>query len=922
MRKVLLSFLYLSINLYSALAQSSTSQNLKVQDNTDRTLFFDVSDAGESLPIIWGVDAGGWTNYGFWEISTRYFGAENVRLTRIPTFPWDGELTDGTALNQAQKNDISDRLNQIAVSGQKVQVMLNPGGADDGDLWYREDWSRYALLMKLAKDYIESFGHTVVSISGFNEPDPGYAPATMQDNSMLFDACKNSGYFDENIRYCGGNTLNPDFAYDWYNYSIPAGVNEGNTHQLAGIFDNYASFYQSVKANGHYATNDEVHNIMEAIVGAEYGLQSAIFWPDFYNGCNYARGELVKATNGERLGYAEHRSNWTAAAVYRHTDGQVKAYLGGSERQATTTSYRFVSKGQPVFFEGKGPQYEFVIEVPGGNGYGVDQPNPERVLPITYGKDVQPEVDGDYILVNKASGKVLEVVGGYTTDGANIKLGTYTQKNYQQWKLSLVPLRTYGDYSYYSITSKSSGKALDVNNFSMANGGNVQQWSDGLGTNQLWYLEYVADGYFNIRSKNSTYYLRDYNSNAVQWEDLNSDDELWRLIPVGAEVEFEAPSQPQHLTVTPRSASMLLNWNKNNEADLAGYAILRAESPDGPYYTIARSITDTVFVDNSALANVQYSYAIEATDFAMNTSEQSQAVSASLTNEKELIALYEFEDNLQDSTLNLNHAARTNILAYSTGKVGERAIGFSGIYSFVQLPSTVANHQEITIATWVNWTGGNPWQRIFDFGNGEDEYMFLTPYSASNKLTFAIKNGGEEQTIETTKLSNYRWIHIAVTLGEHGGTLYLDGEKVAENPNINISPLDFKPVLNYIAKSQFMDPYFRGRIDDFRIYNYALSSDEVNEVFEGESTGINAIPATKELELWPNPVSDILYISQSHPTNAKASSISIYNLNGQLMQQQIAYSDSQVDVSKLPQGTYLLKMSTPTKNMVKKFIKK
>jgi arabinan endo-1,5-alpha-L-arabinosidase len=50
---------------------------------------------------------------------------------------------------------------------------------------------------------------------------------------------------------------------------------------------------------------------------------------------------------------------------------------------------------------------------------------------------------------------------------------------------------------------------------------------------------------------------------------------------------------------------------------------------------------------------------------------------------------------------------------------------------------------------------------------------------------------------------------------------------VATSTSITIRPLDFKPVLNYIGRSQFSDPLFNGNIDDFRVYNYALSSGEV-----------------------------------------------------------------------------------------------
>jgi hypothetical protein len=125
---------------------------------------------------------------------------------------------------------------------------------------------------------------------------------------------------------------------------------------------------------------------MEAMVGVEYGLQTGIWWGT----AELARGEFVKASDGMRLGYAEHRPNWTAASVYRGTDGKVQAFGGTSERQAATTTYRFVSKDRDVYYDGYGPQREYTMVMPGGTGYQTGQTNAERVVNITWGDDVQP----------------------------------------------------------------------------------------------------------------------------------------------------------------------------------------------------------------------------------------------------------------------------------------------------------------------------------------------------------------------------------------------------------------------------------------------------------------------------------------------------------------------------------------------------
>ena len=55
---------------------------------------------------------------------------------------------------------------------------------------------------------------------------------------------------------------------------------------------------------------------------------------------------------------------------------------------------------------------------------------------------------------------------------------------------------------------------------------------------------------------------------------------------------------------------------------------------------------------------------------------------------------------------------------------------------------------------------------------------------------------------------------------------------MAATADITIRPADFNPIFNYIGRSQFKgDPMFKGDVDDLRIYNYALSPDEVNALF-------------------------------------------------------------------------------------------
>ena len=156
---------------------------------------------------------------------------------------------------------------------------------------------------------------------------------------------------------------------------------------------------------------------------------------------------------------------------------------------------------------------------------------------------------------------------------------------------------------------------------------------------------------------------------------------------------------------------------------------------------------------------------------------------------------------------------------------------------YATLPQGVVNYEDITIALWVypryadiDGDGNvNEWMRIFDFGNGTDDYIFLTPDAGGGGLRLAMRiNGGGEQQLNSGYLPSGSWYHVAITLEGNTGRMFVNGDEVASNTSMTLNPTDFNPADNLIADSQYeADPYFNGALDDIRIYSYALTPAEV-----------------------------------------------------------------------------------------------
>ena len=859
-------FVVAALGAATAFAQepvrSSSSLYLHAQKKADVSVPYAISAEGKRFQPTWGLDQA-WPNESNLLKGINHMGKENIGIGRT-AFRYSVALTNDSVLGAADITALRNRntiFNKLSATLPLVftadQEAVGPNDANPDRVppeYFVKNKSanieHWAAMINSHVHWMQAnTKHPVVGISPFNEPDYWSIEegATPEKQWQVAKLLKEQYPRCAEIPMVGGNTLNNDKALEWYTPGKQY-YEWGNTHQLAGSFDSFAGFFQQLKKDGKVGYADEMHNVGEAMVGLEYGMTVGIWW----GFDSRARGEFCDISrNGVRLAYGEHRNNWTAASVYRHDDGRVKAFVGSSERQAKTTTYQFVSTERDVYYDGYGPVHEFVMEMPGGTGYQTGQTNGERVINVTWGEDVPPsEINGTYKLLNKVSGATGNVVS-YTSSGDIIKQSKYTGSKKQQWTVKPCSSRIGGDFSFYDIESVDNAKIrMNVKDYSKSQADILAWTQDGPTSNEQWYLEYDGNGYYLIRNRESALYLASAGTSTmakiIQTPELtgtNRDRMLFRFVPVDVTYETVAPAKPAGLLAESQSASVRLSWTANTETDVEGYMVVRAPKGTDDWNTIARQLTETYFVDNTCRPNTSYIYKVKAIDRSQNISEASDIVEAAPLSQPTMIARWDFEDNLNDDTQNMLDMASPSTPKYvADHKVGDKSLSLTA--QFVQLPYRVADSDELSVAMWVKWnTSTTQWQRIFDFGNDEDHYLFLTPNSGTSKMRFAIKNGGDEQILDCpSKLSSYLWKHVVVTMGKDKTAIYVDGTEVASTTGITIKPSDIRPVLNYLGRSQYTaDPNISANYDDVRIFNYALSADEVKAVKDGTYTNIQSV---------------------------------------------------------------------------------
>lgn len=121
--------------------------------------------------------------------------------------------------------------------------------------------------------------------------------------------------------------------------------------------------------------------------------------------------------------------------------------------------------------------------------------------------------------------------------------------------------------AYYRLISVRSGKALDVNAFSTADGTRIQQWTDQNTANQQWKLRPAGNGHYELVNRNSGKVLGIAGgssapaASAEQQTDSSSPSQEWRI---------DGVSGSDAVTLTSRGSGQVLDVSGGSTAEGAG----------------------------------------------------------------------------------------------------------------------------------------------------------------------------------------------------------------------------------------------------------------------------------------------------------------------------------------------------------------
>ncbi|MBP8304788.1 MAG: AbfB domain-containing protein [Phycisphaerae bacterium] len=204
-----------------------------------------------------------------------------------------------------------------------------------------------------------------------------------------------------------------------------------------------------------------------------------------------------------------------------------------------------------------------------------------------------------------------------------------------------------------------------------------------------------------------------------------------------------------------------------------------------------------------------------------------------------LAAYYAFEGDAKDAAGKGYNGTLMNEPTFGDSKAGlGKALALDGVNDYVELPigSLVSTLTSTTVSAWINLDTASTgsYVRVFDFGTSSTAgYMFLCPrQGTTGTMRFAITTGTNtgESGVNAPRALTAGWHHVAVVIDGVAMTLQLvlDGEVVATGTTNTVPSNLGATTQNWLGHSQWSgDGYYQGQIDEFRIYNRALTIGEV-----------------------------------------------------------------------------------------------
>ncbi len=287
-----------------------------------------------------------------------------------------------------------------------------------------------------------------------------------------------------------------------------------------------------------------------------------------------------------------------------------------------------------------------------------------------------------------------------------------------------------------------------------------------------------------------------------------------------------------------------------------------------------------------------------------------------------LVRHYTFSGNAND---NVNSQHGTVIGATLTAdRFGNpnSAYFFDGVNDYIDLPLSGLLLNEYTYSVWVlasSLPSSNSFANVLSVGTsrnanpqGGDQSIALrnNPSFDGWGTTVYLDPNSQLITFEGIPATLLEWFHITLTMSNNVSKLYINCNLVSTDNSLTpVSPFYGNTPEAKIGTRQTNTNFFHGNIDDVRIYNRALSINEILTLCEEGLVSIDEQPENKNISIYPNPTNSTITINIEANVSVNGYKVEINNLLGQTVHTStMNVTKKTIDLSTLENGVYFVKI--------------
>ena len=159
-------------------------------------------------------------------------------------------------------------------------------------------------------------------------------------------------------------------------------------------------------------------------------------------------------------------------------------------------------------------------------------------------------------------------------------------------------------------------------------------------------------------------------------------------------------------------------------------------------------------------------------------------------------------------------------------------------YRYFVLPSAVYFNSDFTLSVWINpYLNSEAYTRILEFGNGKYSNNVILMVNGNDWQNFypsfwVIPQESYQMTVTSSiKMSSSSWHFIAATFTSTQANIYLDGVLAGSTTYASFTPANVVRTRNYVGGSSWSGSVCKHNIDDIRIYNRALSAQDIQNLY-------------------------------------------------------------------------------------------